>query len=101
MRRAIFLASVERDLVDLFTHIAEASASLSIARGYVGRLRGHCHHLAGLPGHLGRARPELMEGIRSAAFGSHVIFFRYVGDRFEVLNILHGHRDIETYFSGD
>lgn len=101
MRRATFLASVQRDLVDVFTHIAEASASLSIARGYVGRLRDYCHHLAGLPGHMGRPRPELMEGLRSAAFGSHVIFFRYASGRFEVVNILHGHRDIESFFAAE
>lgn len=101
MRRATFLASVERDLVDIFTHIAEASASLSIARGYVRRLREHCHYLAGLPSQMGRPRPELMEGVRSAVFGNYVIFFRYAGARFEVVNILHGHRDIESFFAED
>jgi len=101
VRRATFLASAQRDLVDIFTHIAEASASLSIARGYVRRLRDHCHHLAGLPGQMGRPRPELMEGIRSTVFGNHVIFFRYTGGRFEVVNVLHGHRDIETFFAGE
>jgi len=99
VRRATFLASVEEDLVNIFTHIAEASGSLSLARGYVRRLRAHCHHLASLPGQMGRARPELIEGIRSAVFGNHVVFFRYAGGRFEVVNILHGHRDIEAYFT--
>ncbi len=81
MRRATFLASIEGDLVDIFTHIAEASGSLSLARAYVRRLRARCHHLAGLPGQMGRARPELVEGVRSAVFGNHAIFFRYVGGR--------------------
>ena len=99
MRRARFLASVEADLVDIFTHIAEGSGSLALARGYVGRLRAHCHHLAALPGQMGRPRPELVEGIRSAAFGNHVICFRYAGGHFEVVNILDGHRDIDANFS--
>lgn len=54
MRRAAFLASVEGDFVDIFTHIAEASGSLSLARDYVRRLRARCHHLASLPGQMGR-----------------------------------------------
>jgi toxin ParE1/3/4 len=28
----------------------------------------------------------------------YVIFFRYEADRFEVLNILEGHRDIDAHF---
>ena len=101
MRRATFLASVEADLVDIFTHRAEASGSLTVARGFVRRLRNHCHHLAALPGQMGRARPELMPTIRSSVFGTYVIFFRYVEGRFEVVNILHGHRDIDTLFADD
>ena len=30
----------------------------------------------------------------------YVIFFRYVGDRFEVVNILEGHRDIDFISAG-
>ncbi len=101
MRRATFLASVETDLVDIFTTLAEASGSLPVARGYVRRLRDHCHHLAGLPGQMRRARPELMETIQSVAFGNYVILFRYINGRFVVVNILYGRRDIEAFFSDD
>jgi len=101
VRRATFLASVEADLVDIFTHLAQASRSLTIARDYTQRLRNRCHHLARLPGQMGRPRPELIDGIRSIAFGNHVIFFRYVDDRFEVVNILHGYCDIDAYFGAD
>jgi plasmid stabilization system protein ParE len=69
VRRATFLASVERDLVDIFTLIAEASASLSIARGYVRRLRDHCHHVAGLPGQMGRPRPLRVRRFELACAG--------------------------------
>jgi toxin ParE1/3/4 len=54
-----------------------------------------------LPGTVGRARPELGSGIRSASHKGYVIFFRYVGDGFEVVNILEGHRDIESFFDPD
>jgi toxin ParE1/3/4 len=47
---------------------------------------------------MGWARPELRSDIRSVAFKGYVIFFRYVGDRFEVVNILEGHRDILAHF---
>ncbi|HYH19907.1 MAG TPA: hypothetical protein VD995_14945 [Azospirillum sp.] len=34
-------------------------------------------------------------------FKGYVIFFRYVGEAFEVVSILEGHRDIEAYFHRD
>jgi toxin ParE1/3/4 len=55
--------------------------------------------LAGLPGVMGRARPELRTDIRSFPHKGYVIFFRYTGDFFEVINVLEGHRDIEAFFS--
>jgi toxin ParE1/3/4 len=50
---------------------------------------------------LGRARPELRPDIRSFPYKGYMIFFRYVGDAFEVVNILEGHRDLGTYFDTD
>ena len=44
---------------------------------------------------MGRPRDELAPGLRSVAFRNYVIFFRYREDRFEVVSILEGHRDID------
>ena len=101
MKRATFLASVEVDLIGIFTYLAETTDSVDLASRFVGRLRDHCHHLAGLPGTLGRERSELRPDIRSTPFRSYVIFFRYAGERFEVVNILHGRRDIHGYFENE
>ena len=98
MRRALFLASVERDLRSIFIYIAETSDSITVGREFVRQIRNHCHKLASLPGTLGRERPELLPGIRSIAYRNYVIFFRYSDGRFEVVDILEGHRDIEAFF---
>jgi toxin ParE1/3/4 len=98
LRRPVFLASVEADLLDIFTYIAEASDSIAIAEKFVQELRDRCASLAGLPGTLGRARPELRPDIRSVPHKSYVIFFRYVEDRVEIVDILEGHRDIDSHF---
>jgi plasmid stabilization system protein ParE len=45
----------------------------------------------------GPARPD----IRSFAFKGYVIFFRYEGDGFEIVNVLEGHRDVIAYFRDD
>jgi toxin ParE1/3/4 len=82
------------------------SGSVSVAQRFVRELRDYCHHLAALPGTLGRARPELRPDLRSMPYKNYVIFFRYVDDRyvddrFEVVNILEGHRDIIAYFDDE
>ena len=61
------------------------------------QLFDRCEQLASLPGTIGRARPELREDMRSAVHKSYVIFFRYDGDVFEVVN---WHRDIDAFYRG-
>ena len=99
MRRATFLASVRNDLLGILTYVACESGSVAVGEAFVRKLRAKCHQLAALQSTIGRARPEIREDIRSFPYMGYVIFFRYVGERFEVVNILEGHRDIESYFS--
>jgi toxin ParE1/3/4 len=98
MRQLVFLDSAIEDFADIFAYIARESEDVSIGRNFVNALQGHCREMALLPGLLGRARPELRSDIRSFAYKSYVIFFRYQNDSFEVVNVLEGHRDIDTYF---
>jgi toxin ParE1/3/4 len=48
---------------------------------------------------MGKLRPELSKDLRSSSFEGYVIFFRYHRARFEVVNIIEGHRDMLGYFS--
>lgn len=50
---------------------------------------------------MGRSRSEIGEGIRSSAYKGYIIFFRYAGEEFQVVNILEGHRDAEKHFALD
>ena len=80
------------------TYIAESSGSAALGEAFARKLRDQCHKLASFDATVGRARPELRADIRSFPYKGYVIFFRYAGDRFEVVNILEGHRDVEGYF---
>jgi toxin ParE1/3/4 len=101
VRQLVYLASARRDFSGILDYITRESGSLAIGRGFVDVLRNQCKKLASLPGTLGRPRPELRPDIRSFAFKGYVIFFRYQGEVFEVVNVLEGHRDIITYFRDD
>jgi len=101
VRQLVYLAAARRDFADILEYITRQSGSLTIGRGFVDLLRMQCRKLASLPGTLGRPRPELGPDIRSFPFKGCVIFFRYNGDRFEVVSVLEGHRDIAAYFQND
>lgn len=49
-------------------------------------------------GTLGRARPDLHPDIRAAPYKNYMIFFRYIGDTVEIVNVIEGHRDIKALF---
>jgi len=98
VRRVRLLASARDDLAAIGDYIQFASGSRRVAARFVGELNDYCRHLGRLPGTLGRARPDLLPDIRSAPYGNYIIFFRYVGDVVEIVNIFEGHRDIEAIF---
>jgi toxin ParE1/3/4 len=91
----------QADLADIFSYIVRRSGNRAIANRFVDEFLTRCRELASLPGQMGRARPELGEGIRSRPHRGYVIFFRYSGSDFEVVRILEGHRDIEAAFAAD
>jgi toxin ParE1/3/4 len=99
--RLRWLPSAQADLVAILEFVALQSGSVEIGLRLVGDLRRKCLELSGLPATIGRARPELRSDIRSFPHKGYVIFFRYVDGRFEVVNIIQGHRDIDAMFQDD
>jgi toxin ParE1/3/4 len=98
VRRATFLASVRADLLEILAYVAEANGIVVVAEAFVAELRAQCHKLAALDATVGQPRPELRSDIRSFPFKGYMIFFRYRAGRFEVVDILEGHRDVESFF---
>lgn len=99
--RLVFLASAKRDLDEIAAYIERQSHSGKTAIAVTDKISAYCEKLAGLPAMMGRSRPELRPGFRSVAFGNYVVFLRYVGEprhTLEVINVLHGARDIEAFF---
>lgn len=99
MRRLVYLASARRDLSDILKYITRESGSVATARRFVQRIQQQCAKLAALPGTLGRPRPELHADIRSFPFRGYVIFFRYVDETSQVVDVLEGHRDADAHFA--
>lgn len=101
MRRLVYLQAARRDLIGILEHVAREAQDVEVGLRFTAILRQQCARLAALPGTLGTARPELWPDLRSFPCRGYIIFFRYRDDAFEVVNILHGHRDISGHFRRD
>jgi toxin ParE1/3/4 len=99
MRQLRYTDDANSNLVEIAVHIATESSSRDVAVAFAQRLRAKCRQLASLPAILGTARPELRADMRSTPCQGYVIFVRYrADDVLEIVNILHGSRDIDSYF---
>ncbi len=65
---------------------------------YRGQLESRLHLLAEMPG-MGRANPNLPDGILYVVEGKHYVFYRAVEDGIEVLRFLHARVDVLRHLS--
>lgn len=100
MPRLRFTAAAKADLTAIATYIAKQSGSRIVAERFTAELRRKCADLAAAPIRMGRARNELRPGLRSHPHKSYIIFFRYIEDVVEIVNVIEGHRDIPALFRG-
>jgi plasmid stabilization system protein ParE len=101
VHRLVFTHAARTNLIEIADYIESSSGSPATAERFTDRLVAKCEHLAELTGVLGRPRPELLPDLRSTPHGNYVIYFRYVDDTLEVVNILERHRDVATHFKAD
>ena len=84
------------DLADIWAYIAEDSPSR--ADTFIDAVDMKFKELAASP-HVGRLRPELLDGLSSFPFGRYIIFYSIISGGIEVVRVLHSARDIEEYFN--
>ncbi|BBL60697.1 hypothetical protein MKFW12EY_43100 [Methylomonas koyamae] len=48
-----------------------------------------------------RLRPELVDNLRSCAYGNYLIFFSATEQELTIIRVLHGTRDISGEFTSD
>lgn len=102
MTRALrFTKAARENFREISEFVTEQSSSEDVAESFASQLAERCRRIATLPGTLGTARPELRTEIRSTPHKDYLIFFRYERDAVEIVNVLHGSRDLDTHSFGD
>jgi toxin ParE1/3/4 len=85
----------EADILEVWAFIAEDS--FIEADRWVDKLDEKFFLWATQP-MMGRARDELLPGIRSFPFGRYVVFYQAIPDGIDIVRVLHGSRDIDSNF---
>jgi toxin ParE1/3/4 len=88
---------VDSDLDDIWYRIAKESGSLEIADRVIESISERFYLLSRNP-HIGRERDDLRLGLRVFPAGNYLIVYRIEGDDVVILYVLHGSRDIESFF---
>jgi toxin ParE1/3/4 len=101
MTHLSYTADARDNLRAIADFIADESGDEDVAESFIVLLDARCRKIASLPGTLGTARPELHHDLRSIPHKGYLIFFRYLDDGLEIVNILHGSRDVTAFYHGD
>ena len=83
------------DLVDIWSYIA--LDNYTAADTFVEELYESCNTLAAIP-EMGRARDELLPGLRSLPHRGYIIFYRIGHQKLEIVRVLNGCMDVDSMF---
>ena len=97
MARVLYLPGAMDDLRQIWSYFAQQSQSLEKADRLIDSIDDAAIPYARNP-ELGEARPELAKELRCFAVGRYVAFYRLHSDGIEVVQIIHGSRDIPKHF---
>lgn len=98
MAPVTFSPKSRQDLLDIGDYIAKDS--LTNARRFVAKLIDQCQRIGRAPlGHV--SREDLAPGLRIAALGRYVIFFRVLDGTVRIERVLHGARNLPMVLGSD
>ncbi|MFO1103584.1 MAG: type II toxin-antitoxin system RelE/ParE family toxin [Methylocystis sp.] len=90
--RVIRTARAEEDLIEIWTYIARDNQNA--ADRTLDALERKTRLLGSYP-QIGRTRPDIGEGVRSAVSGAYLILYRLHGNHMEVVRYVHMRRRLE------
>jgi toxin ParE1/3/4 len=98
MAAVTFSPKSRQDLLDIGDYIAKDDRAN--ARRFVGKLMEQCKRIGNAP--LGYAgREDLALGLRMAALGRYVVFFRVIDSTVRIERVLHSARNLPAILQSD
>ncbi|AZG76460.1 type II toxin-antitoxin system RelE/ParE family toxin [Methylocystis rosea] len=90
--RIVRTARAEQDLIEIWSYIANENET---AADWTLDALERKTRLLGLHPQIGRERPDIGKGVRSAISGAYLILYRLLEDRVEVVRYVHMRRRLE------
>jgi toxin ParE1/3/4 len=90
------VAKAEDDLTGIWNYLAAESGSDDIADRLIDSISRRFDFLSNNP-LGGRARDEILPGLRSFPVGQYVIFYRVVLPDVLIVRVMHGRRDVYSF----
>lgn len=97
MPGVVYLPAAKADLKQIWKYVAERSGSYDVADKLLDSLDDAAQAYAQQPD-LGELRPDLARDLRSFRVGRYVALYLPRTDGIEVVQIIHGARDIPAHF---
>lgn len=88
----------QEDLIEIWEYIADDN--INRADTFIDIVDGKLRMLAAQP-MMGRARDELMAGLRSFPVGRYILFYELVTEGIALVRVLHSARDIPPQFESE
>jgi toxin ParE1/3/4 len=92
-----YLPAAREDLYAVWQYVSEHSSSFRTADRLIARIDKTARQYAQQP-LMGEQRPELAERVRSFRVGKYVVFYVPIAEGIEVVQVIHGQRDIPQHF---
>jgi toxin ParE1/3/4 len=92
-----YLSDALEDLHAIWDYVADKCQSIDVADRLIDAIDDAASTYSGQP-HMGVPRPELAKDVRCFPVGSYVVFYVATSDGIEVIQVIHGSRDIPVHF---
>jgi toxin ParE1/3/4 len=96
-RSLIWSPEAEQDLFDISSYLT-TEASATTADKYLRKIGRACERVRSRP-LTGRARGEVMPGLRSVLVHPYVVIYRVTASSVDVIRVLHQRRDVDAIFA--
>lgn len=92
-----YRSDASEDLLNIWQYLFDSSQSVGVADRLIDSIRAKCQMYAAQP-LSGELCPDFAPDIRCFSMGSYVIFYMPISNGIDVLQVIHGSRDIPSPF---